>query len=280
MKKLKLTFLTVILGFTLHGQNLISNWNFQYNDLEMNCEGWFNPCGEELTVYCSEDYDCLVGIYNESPSAIPEDVWSLKVAAGFPEEGYAETYITGQNGTYVYQFSCWKKAINSTWTGEAILGTGAQNQFVASKSVFSSENTWSELTFIDTLTTSIEDTITVRLRAGVGDFCTCQSAFDFIELTVMDSIVLTDIEESLDENRSRAFPNPARDFITIEIIEPHSGSNICTVYSNAGVVVETIESTNDRWEVDISGYSSGMYFYQIQRKENLFTTAKGKFVVE
>ena len=186
---------TFIILLTTHatlaiGQNLISNWKFQDDTMAIKCQDWYDGCGNELTISCDTFLNCQVSFFNESPSVLPEDVWSLQLEAGFVSGWFAKTYITGQNGTQIYQLKNWMKSPN--WTGSASLGTIAQNQFTASNTLSDTTSIWKQYSFIDTLTTLSSDTIAVRLSAGTGDFCVCTSYFDFIELTVTDT--LTSIE--------------------------------------------------------------------------------------
>jgi len=97
MKILSISIIIAINTTIGTGQNLISNWKFQDDTMEIKCVDWYDGCGDELTISCDTLYNCQVRFYNQSPSALPEDVWSLQLFADMLQEGIAETYVTGQS---------------------------------------------------------------------------------------------------------------------------------------------------------------------------------------
>ena len=215
MKNLVLSFL-VLAGFSVavaaQSDNLIANYSFDDFSLGIDCTGWYDRCGNELTVHCDTVPVCQVGFHSGSPSFILEDVWSLHLyGCNFPSEGFAETYITGQEGTFVYELRAWTQIFNGSTLPRAVmaLGLGSQGNFVESKSVIEHEKgVWKELVLTDTLTTVVTDTITVHLSAGDSDVCINEAYFDLVSLRILDTLMVP-ANEAVSELEARIYPNPS-----------------------------------------------------------------------
>jgi hypothetical protein len=277
MKKIITTYVFVVIAFVSYGQNLISNWQFQYPTMQPRCDGWFNSCGEELTAHCDTNLYCNVGLYNQSPSLIPEDVWSLKVKTSFPQEGYAETYITGQSGTNIYELKFWMKATN--WQGGAKIGTTTQDLFTESKALIDTAAFWKQFTLIDTLTTQGSDTITVRLTAGLGDFCVCPPInFAFIELTKIGVTSLNDIDKL--DNIIKAYPNPTNNKMKIEVASEKSNNITLYIYNTIGQRVASRQTIGNWFEIDKNEIGQGSYFYELYKTTDKKLIGQGKIIFE
>lgn len=172
MKKLSLTLFILLNSLLGFGQNLIDNWKFQEDNMELKCTDWFNGCGDELSVNCDALTHCQVQYYMDSPSFIPEELWCLKLYGDF-QPGFAETYITGQSGTNVYELKYWMRSDTafggSPSSGYASIGSGAQSQFIPSKTLQAATFDWMQFSFIDTLSLQASDTLTVRLASEMCD---------------------------------------------------------------------------------------------------------------
>lgn len=278
MKTLTLSIILMTNTVIGLGQNLISNWKFQDDTSAIKCQDWYDGCGNELTISCDTLPYCHVSFSNQSPSVLPEDVWSLQLKAGFQQAGFAETYITGQGGTMIYQLKFYMKSPD--WLGSASIGTVSQNQFVASTTISDTTSIWKQYSFIDTLTTLTTDTIAVRLSAGIGDFCICTSYFDLIELTVIDTTTSIKSISQLDNAGIKIYPNPSNENITIDIVDNNNENHILRVYGSAGQLIKTIQITNNILTFDNRDIESGLYFYQIQRITDKKIIGQGKFIVE
>lgn len=277
MKKTITTFVFVAIVVMGYGQNLISNWQFQYPNMQPRCDGWFNSCGEELTAHCDTNLYCNVGLFNQTPSDIPEDVWSLKVKTGFPQEGYAETYVTSQSGTNIYELKFWMKATD--WQGGVKIGTKAQNQFVESKTLIDTAASWKQFTLIDTLTTQSSDTITVRLSAGFGDFCLCPPVnFAFIELTKIGVTSVNDNDKL--EKIIKAYPNPTNNKMTIEVVTDKYNDLTLDIYNTIGQRLASRQTSGNIFTIDKNEIGNGLYFYQIQTKIDKKLVGQGKIIFE
>ena len=246
--------------------------------MAIKCQDWYDACGNELTISCDTFLNCQVGFFNESPSVLPEDIWSLQLEAGFFSDGFAETYITGQSGTQIYQLEYWMKSPN--WTGSASLGTGTQNQFTASHTLSDTTSTWKQYSFIDTLTTQTSDTIAVRLSAGTGDFCVCTSYFDFIVLTVTDTLTSIEGIAPFKKIDIKVYPNPSQERISFEIIDGQNENYWLTVHNSSGQLIKTIKTHTNTITFNHRDIESGLYYYQIQSITSLEIIGQGKFVIE
>lgn len=277
MKKTIGTLVFIALTVVSYGQNLISNWQFQYPNMQPRCDGWFNSCGEELSTHCDTNLYCYVGLINQSPSLVPEYIWSLKVKAGFPQEGFAETYITGQSGTNIYVLKFWMKATG--WHGGAKIGLKTQNQFIENKSLIDTATFWKQFTLIDTLTSQSSDTITVRLTAGFGDFCVCPPVnFAFIEFTKVGT---TYVEEPIEPNNfSKAYPNPSNNILSIEIIKVRRNNLSLEVYNTIGQRVAHKQTNGNIFTLHKNELGVGFYGYKLYTTTDKKLIGHGKIIFE
>ncbi len=258
MKSFYTIFFSCLISGTLTAQNLIDNWTFEQG-LQLYCEDWYDGCGEELTVNCDTIANCFVAFQKESPSAIPEDLWSLRMRAGLGVEGRAETYITGQTGTQVYELRYWMKSPD--WTSRVSLGTYEDGQFMESNFLEDDASEWAEYMFRDTLTTTSEDSIAVRLSAGFGDFCICTANFDLIQLTVVDTLTSTDEPDREEDHHLTVFPNPAGQWVHMNTIRPDT--YVVSIYCSMGRLMHRSEHHTSDISLDIGTLQPGMYFYRV-----------------
>ncbi|MBP7273026.1 MAG: T9SS type A sorting domain-containing protein [Saprospiraceae bacterium] len=276
MKKILAFFVFVAISVMSYGQNLISNWQFQYPNMQPRCDGWFDNCGAELTTHCDTNLYCFVGLINQSPSVIPEDIWSLKVITGFPQEGFAETYISGQSGTNIYELKFWMKATD--WYGGAKIGINTQNQFATSKTLIDTAAFWKQFTLIDTLTTQSSDTITVRLTAGSGDDCICPPInFAFVELNKI-AVAAADDPNKLD-NIISTYPNPTNNKMTIEVLSEKNNLTL-DIYNAIGQHVARKQTSGNIFTIDKSEIGNGLFFYQLHISTDQKIVGRGRIVFE
>ena len=127
----------------------------------------------------------------------------------------------------------------------------------------------------DTIFTEYLRTLGVRTYPGNG---TNKVAYEAIkcELNVRNwcdvDCILTGIDNVIIENGVNIFPNPAKDFLNIKSV---SDIQSLEIYNQTGILMTRYEIVNT---IDVSGFSSGMYFIRIQ-----FTNGrevKRKFIKE
>ncbi len=277
MKILILTLTLSIYAIIGFGQNLISNPSFENELGLLDCNGWYNACGEELSTYCDTNSYCQVGFQQDSPSL--QEHFSLALEAGSPREGFAITYVTGQRGTNVYQLKFWMKSsitlANTNSVGYAYLGKKTQNLYAWSKHIYDTTSVWKQYTLIDTLTTLSSDSIQVRLSAGECKFCIQNVYFDQIELTIIESI----IDENI-KNNVKVYPNPSSDKVTIEIAEDITETCIFTLYNSTGQRIESIQTSNPKITLNNNHYATGVYFFKIQNAASYHIIGQGKILIE
>lgn len=280
MKNLSLTLFILANSAFGFGQNLIDNWKFQEDNMELKCTDWFNACGNELSMDCDTITHCGAQIYMDSPSLIPEDLWCLKLYGGFPQPGYAETYITGQSGTKVYELKYWMRSDPTGGImpsfGHASIGFGAQSQFVASKSLEAATFTWMQYSFTDTLSLEPSDTLTVRLSSEMCDLCTSSVNFDFIELTVLDTVTSV---KNIDPEEVKTYPNPATESISFDLANQFSGECLLAIYDITGKSIFRSVRFRERVTVDTQDFASGLYIYTIQSIADNLQIGNGKFAI-
>ncbi len=83
---------------------------------------------------------------------------------------------------------------------------------------------------------------------------------------------------SADPFSVRAYPNPAREFVTVETTRKISAKTSISILDIHGKVVETIPMTDEKQRIDISALSSGNYFYNLVDEKNKIL-GSGKFSV-
>ncbi len=291
MRSLALFFLLWIGQLTLlpaQSGNLISNYSFDQFDLSIDCSGWYNFCGKELTVHCDSTPTCLAGFHWGSASVIPEDVWSLHlIGCAFPAEGFAETYVTGIAGTYVYEARVWVQISEVTFSprGGMRLGLGSQQNFVEHKSVWEQETTgfWKELLLTDTLTTTAGDTITLRLSAGDSDLCINEAYFDLVSLQIVDTLsTSTPAEPALQTLAVSLYPNPSDGLFQLHITSESSRPyfpKIFHLYDLTGRQVATQQLTSTSTAIDLRHLPPGLYIYTIGTRESNTFVQQGRGVL-
>lgn len=86
--------------------------------------------------------------------------------------------------------------------------------------------------------------------------------------------------KNINETDSRVYPNPAKDFISINIETSRSSEVFVNLFNIAGKLVQTnsfkVASGKQILPLDISNVSSGLYIYNIQTEKGLKT---GKFSI-
>lgn len=146
--------------------NLITNSGFESNG-DSTFQGW-----------TGKDY----ALVNDVPAN--DGLWALQLVPGWiPEEGFAETSVTGFNGNYSFILNCETKVIN--WTGQIVLRKIEQGGFSTDLATTSFNNsTWTSLSLTTNVSLQPTDKLVVHLSAGVTEVVTGQVLFDNISLEI------------------------------------------------------------------------------------------------
>lgn len=108
--------------------------------------------------------------------------WSIKLEAGWaPQEGFAETYYSGDAGKGIYRLTAWMKTLHQ-WTGTISLGLKKSGQTSIRKSISRDSPQWTQILLQDTLAVSRADSIVVRLSAGMTAVRRGEALFDLVKL--------------------------------------------------------------------------------------------------
>ncbi len=111
--------------------------------------------------------------------------WSMfLVPLWLPEEGFAETNITGQNGNHVYQLSTWMKNFN--WMGSMSLQQWRNGLKISEKQLIDSSFVWKQFAFYDTLSLLPTDTLCIHLSAGTSEVISGKVWFDLVNLKLVN----------------------------------------------------------------------------------------------
>lgn len=283
MKTFTFIFILSFNSLLLFGQNLISNPSFEIALSQLSCNSWYNRCGNELTISCDTSVYCQVGFKDESPVPSQWEAWSLKVFPGWPDEGYAETYVTGQIGTKIYQLKYWIKTPLSVAgnyiMGYGSIGMGSQTQFLIFTTHSDTAVQWKQITITDTLTTVATDTITVRLSADNCDFCIGSVYFDFVELNIIADLTSIDDPEINYNENIKVYPNPSNGNITIEINNNKNEHHRLLIYNQAGEFINTCSFNFNLLTIKKDNLASGLYYFKVQRISDRRLIGSGKFVI-
>lgn len=275
MKKIILAILfgaITSIGFT---QNLITNGTFEDDSMELNCEGWFGPYGESFSTITDSIEICDTRNFSQSD----ENNWSLMIFSSFPGPYYAETYITGREGTHIYE-------LKYDMLGEGIgLGTGyfgklVNDEFERRKSITDTASNWRTFNLTDTITTQPTDTIVVGFAGDDCDICFSTAFFDNISFSTDIIPVSTKYIEKIDLRKISIYPNPTIDYLIFKL-DPSLGLNSqLFVYDSLGRLIETAPINKSVHKLNTSFLSSGLYYYRLEDKLNKQLSGLGKFIVE
>jgi hypothetical protein len=271
---MKYTF-TLFINFLsllpFHAQNLVLNSSFERN-LEPYCKGWYTACNKELS--CDTLGDCSDLIYRDSPGDSTVDQWCLLIYGNtWPFENHVDYYVTGRNGTFIYQMKWWMNTEHMLGYGK--LGVLKGGEFIPKDSVVDVSMPWTAYQLEDTLTTASTDTIVVRLASGLGDFCLCDVYFDLVELNVLDSLS-TQVDPLFGQTGINVFPNPVTDHLQINGQSLSEG--FITIFNEHGQRVVEKRLNNNESVIDLSALSPGIYYYQIRELINNTLVKAGDFL--
>lgn len=277
MKKITLTIvLTVNTIIGVLGQNLVSNSSFETSG-QLNCQLWYNSWGQELTYLCDTIYPDPGGAYFFQDAPLGGGNWCLSLTPGWcPSFSTAETYITGQVDTNIYELKVWMKTSN--WSGSISLGLLSQNQLTITKTITDNPTTWTQYTLVDTLITQLTDTIVVHLSAGCAESA---SGSVFIDLIELNKDTISNIENNKQEKSNNVFyPNPFSKLTTLKIKENVVEGYTLILYSSIGQIIRQIVIEQEITTIDKGELLSGIYFYQIKSKIGKKLIGQGKLIIE
>ena len=267
-----ITLYFLIIFFQTKSQNLITNPSFEQNGKPF-CEGWYDGCGNEFKDQCDSMSVCGTIIIKDSPSDSIGGKWSLQVYGSFPTSSSGITYVTGQEGTFVYQLKFWMNSIH--FQGEVYLGPYRNGTFNDYNFFSDFGQPWTEYTLLDTISTQVKDSIAVLLTAGLGDFCICDVAFDQIELTVIDTLS-TSIPTPDPNTLLTVFPNPFSDNLTFQV--PGYSELIVTIFDITSKEIQQVQSDGDVVSIDLTSQPAGIYFYQLTSGDHRLNLGRGKVI--
>lgn len=103
--------------------------------------------------------------------------------------------------------------------------------------------------------------------AASGNFTISRSGITTLSpFAVFDNATTVGLETARTEVDVELFPNPAKDWVAINIDQPLSNFNL-DIYDNTGRFISAQNFTESRKTVDISSLASGMYVFKIWNNE-------------
>ena len=67
------------------------------------------------------------------------------------------------------------------------------------------------------------------------------------------------------------YPNPAKDKLTIRLVNMPEQTSIVSIYNATGRAIYNMKLTNEVAEIDVSEFTSGLYFIKVDSGEHSFT---------
>ena len=109
-----------------------------------------------------------------------------------------------------------------------------------------------------------------------GDYCTVFYNFSLDWLTNGEDSYenVDEIFAGLSEMNLRVYPNPAKNYITVEA----ENLKVINIYNIQGQLISTLQNHEDVTTLDISDFDNGIYF--IEGIDNDFNTKQSKFIVK
>ncbi len=262
------------------GQNLILNPSFQTPDNRLDCSHWYDFNGKELTDFCdtSSYWYNYRDISFEFDTLSPSGNYIMTIRGQYQCELFAETYITGLKGINIYELTFWMKS----FIGIVYIGTGTQDNFIASKNITEVSYEWKEYSMTDTIVSFLTDTITVRFANIAADFCNCKTSIDLIELKVTNITHLNEIE--MDEksvfDKLIFYPNPVSDIINFRMPFHKDAVEEIKIYNTNGEKVMEIQDVSF---LNVTHLPAGIYYYEaVMNKSGIEPTqlhiSRGKFL--
>jgi hypothetical protein len=133
------------------GANLISNPYFVSNG-RPSLAGWaINDTGRVKVVS------------NAPPGATGWSLWLLPPSGGPPAGGVATTYITGESGSGIYNFSCLELNMARWYGGYVLINQSRDGNLISSRGINMEDSVWAMYTLSDTLNLLPSDTISITL---------------------------------------------------------------------------------------------------------------------
>lgn len=83
----------------------------------------------------------------------------------------------------------------------------------------------------------------------------------------------TDVENQISFDDINVYPNFASDIVNISTTKFRMIKDI-KIFNSAGLLVDTIVMTSDKIEIDLSDYSSGLYYLTFTQNDGVHVTKK------
>jgi len=91
------------------------------------------------------------------------------------------------------------------------------------------------------------------------------------------TVGVKDPKEIWNTNLVSVYPNPAYNYLNIEINQPFNGSLHFELFDSYGRLVKQYKITNPLFRIFLEKFSDGMYFYRVKRRDKMID--KGKVLV-
>lgn len=212
--------------------------------------------------------------------------WSVRLIPGWiPQEGFAQTYVSGQSGIGVYQLTVWIKSVGG-WKGSVSFGPWTQKGWVRSKTTYSDSTAWIQISIVDTISLKSTDTIAIHISAGRAELAKGSVLFDLVRLERIQTITKVGRKDNSTPAKfalKQNYPNPFNPSTSIEYQIPANGFVTLRVFDLVGREVRTLvdglqNAGTYRVNFEASELWSGMYFYTLEYRG--YKTAKKMLLIK
>jgi len=224
--------------------------------------------------------------------------WSVILTSPGTPGCYMIWYLTGIQGANIYNFTFWTRNANiggfvgnCTHSPCAAIGrkissmTWKPESFLELPTIYEYDtifNDWQQITIVDTISSSPQDTIALIFHAGslttLGDYDSVW--VDLVELTITNT--WTSIQNTKNKQISdiEIYPNLFNDNATINFKNKKHSRIQLKLFTITGQVIRQIETKKEQISIERGNLSPGIYFYRLINYSNGALLGQGKLVLQ
>ena len=167
------------------------------------------------------------------------------------------------SGNYKFNF----RVASERATSQLIIRIGEGNSFTAIDTVtITGTGGWQVWKTISSTAFLPEGRYMIRIYVRTGEFNT--NWFEAVKAPVTGLTTQKLFELQI-------YPNPANDFVNIDLTGPFYEKNEITIYNVLGQLVKTLKSVEpSKVQIDISDLVAGLYYVTVKTNNNLLLTTK------
>ena len=192
-------------------------------------------------------------------------------------------------GVYAFAISSDKKLFSWGFNGNGQLGLGSTTQMDTIVQV-GTESNWKYVATSKPYyyNNSVYGAHTLALKNNSNVICTAGANYvsqlgngttSDLQYFECNTGLITSLDEPMQLSKLEVsiYPNPSNGVFNIEISQELAYTNIVSIYSSTGMLIENYKQTDNNFSIDLTNYSKGIYLLII---ENDIGSIKKKLIVE